>query len=158
MAHNICCIQCSDFYFSFFRQYKLRFLMEWQSYLHPWIWMNHVGGRWNKIYSSKLGTFIQKCSDTILRFGSILAISSTLKFRIYLWNFPLYRFWAINRPKKKRSPTPRSLREVYNIQLLNQYLHNTSLRYLHNTTKALLMKNGHVLICLSLWYVQWTLE
>jgi hypothetical protein len=32
---------------------------EGQGYLHPWIWMNPVGGRWNDIYSSKLGTFIQ---------------------------------------------------------------------------------------------------
>jgi hypothetical protein len=50
--------------------------------------------------TSKLGTFIPKCSDTISRFGSILAISFTLKLGIYLWNFPLYFFWAINRPKK----------------------------------------------------------
>jgi hypothetical protein len=91
-------------YFKLFRQHKLRFLMEWHSYLHPWIWMNHVGGRWNNIYSSKLGTFIQKCSNTISRFESILAISSTLKLGIYLWNFPLYRFRAINCQKINADP------------------------------------------------------
>ena len=90
-----------DFYLNFLRQYKLWFSMEWQSYLHPWIWMNHIEGRWNNVYSSKLGTFIQKCSDIISRFGSILAISFTLKLGSYLWNFPLYRLWAINCPKKK---------------------------------------------------------
>ena len=68
--------------------------------------MNHVGGRWNNIYSSKLDTFIQKCSNTISRFGSILTISSTLKLGIYLWNFPLYCFWAINCPKKNRRNPP----------------------------------------------------
>jgi hypothetical protein len=73
-----------DFYLNCFRQHKLRFSMEWESYLHPWIWMNHVGGRWNNMYSFKLGTFIQKCSDTVSRFGSILAISFTLKLGIYL--------------------------------------------------------------------------
>jgi hypothetical protein len=93
-------VKPTDFYFNSFRQCKLRFSVEWHSYLHLWIWMNHVGGRWNNIYSSKLGTFIQKWSNTISRFGSILAISSTLKLGIYLWNFPLYRFWAINHPKK----------------------------------------------------------
>jgi hypothetical protein len=97
---GLCGASGSDFYFNSFRQLKLRFSMEWQSYLYPWIWMNHVGGRWNNIYSSKLGTFILKWSDTISRFGSILAISSTLKLGISLWKFPLYRFWAINRPKK----------------------------------------------------------
>jgi hypothetical protein len=52
-------------------------------------------------YSSILDPFIQQCSNTISTFGTIVAISSTLKLGIYLWNLALYRFRAINTPKNK---------------------------------------------------------
>jgi hypothetical protein len=84
----------SDFYFNFLGNMSCDF--QWSDrgiYIHEFGWI--------MLEVDKITFIHPKCSNIISRFGSILVISSTLKLEICFWNFPLYRFWTTNRPKKK---------------------------------------------------------
>jgi hypothetical protein len=93
----------SVFYFIYFEHHRKQSSLEGHSYLHPLKWMKHTKYRWNFISSSKSMNIHLKRSNTIPRFYSNLAISSSGKGLIYCLKKNCIAFWRNIAKKIKKS-------------------------------------------------------